>query len=402
MLRTARAENVPMTESTPAAAPRRWLRPVAWIALLLAPVNLGVWLLAVGNGRDRWLFLTLLGLFVLLALAQFAFGIAALVTGLRARGPERTTAIGTAFVGGLAATAAVVGGAGGALIGALMAGGGWGRPLRLRGRQVHPDLRLGSDWADGARPDPAGLDRSTRLALEALWLHDAQKEHASVPAFARVSWLLAAVGAPADLLAWCQRAALEEIEHAQRCFALAAGYGESTHTVEPMPELLHGGLDVQGSALELLARESLADGCQLEDFNADVAAACAEICEEPTTRAVLLQIAREERSHAEFSWAVLAWALGSGKAALRPVVERALAQLADYPRPTAVSEQAMALVARADAAGLRRHGRLPDARCGELWQQRLEQTRRRAQALCCGGSGAGTTGHGTRARAVTT
>ena len=38
-----------------------------------------------------------------------------------------------------------------------------------------------------------------RAALEALWLHDAQKEHASVPAFSRISWMLAAVGAPADV-----------------------------------------------------------------------------------------------------------------------------------------------------------------------------------------------------------
>jgi hypothetical protein len=103
-------------------------------------------------------------------------------------------------------------------------GGGWGRPLRIRGRQLHPELREGADWTSGDRPDASDLDAATRKALAALWLHDAQKEHASVPAFSRIAWMLAAVGAPAELMAWSHKAALEEIEHAQKCFALAAGY----------------------------------------------------------------------------------------------------------------------------------------------------------------------------------
>jgi hypothetical protein len=69
----------------------------------------------------------------------------------------------------------------------------------VRGKILHPRLRGGADWTLGARPDVSRLDRPTRAALEALWLHDAQKEHASVPAFSRVSWMLAAVGAPAEL-----------------------------------------------------------------------------------------------------------------------------------------------------------------------------------------------------------
>lgn len=259
-------------------------------------------------------------------------------------------------------------------------GGGWGRPLRVRGRQLHPELRQGADWTQGLRPEAGGLDASTRAALEALWLHDAQKEHASVPAFARISWMLAAVGAPAELLEWSQRAALEEIDHARRCFALAAGYGGRSHTVEAMPDLLLAGLDVEGDPLQVLARESLQDGCQLEDFNADIAAACAAVCEEPVTRAVLEQIAREERSHAEFSWAVLAWTLERSPAAVRAAIADAERGLAALARPTAVSSKLRFVVARADADAMRRHGRLPDERWGEIWEERLVQTRLRLQA----------------------
>jgi hypothetical protein len=260
-------------------------------------------------------------------------------------------------------------------------GGGWGRPLRIRGRQLHPELREGADWTSGDRPDTSDLDPATRNALAALWLHDAQKEHASVPAFSRISWMLAAVGAPAELMAWSHRAALEEIEHAQKCFALAAGYGGTAYTVEPMPELLVGGLDGSADALVTLATESLGDGCQLEDFNADVAAECARVCEEPVTRAVLEQIAREERSHADFSWALLHWLVTHAGDAVRPAIEDCLRRLHEIRRPTAVSRQKHRLVAAADEVQLRRHGRLPDQLWGEIWTRRLNATHRRATEL---------------------
>jgi hypothetical protein len=270
---------------------------------------------------------------------------------------------------------------GGAILALFAMGGAWGRPLRVRGRQVHPELRSGSDWTAGDRPDPTGLDEPTARALAALWLHDAQKEHASVPAFSRISWQLAAAGAPADLLAWSHRAALEEIEHARACFALAAGYEGRSHTVEPMPDLLLDGLQVRGNVLEVMAEESLGDGCQLEDFNADVAAACAEVCQEPVTRAVLERIAVEERSHAEFSWALLQWLLQRDGATVRPVLEQTLAGLHRCRRPTAVSFRLERLVDRADQAQMLAHGRLPDARWAELWQQRLERTTERLRAM---------------------
>ena len=148
-----------------------------------------------------------------------------------------------------------------------------------------------------------------------------------------------------------------------------------------MHELLHAGLELKGDAITVLMAESLGDGCQLEDFNADIAAECARVCDEPVTRAVLERIAREERSHAEFSWAVVGWLLARSGDTARPALERALAKLAAYSRPTAVSWHKRHLVARADSVQLRRHGRLPDERWAELWVERLELTRRRARGL---------------------
>ncbi|MEZ0223826.1 MAG: hypothetical protein ACAH83_04675 [Alphaproteobacteria bacterium] len=263
----------------------------------------------------------------------------------------------------------------------LLAGAGWGRPLRIKGRQLHPDLREGSDWTKGDRPDASKLDEPTRKALAALWLHDAQKEHASVPAFSRISWMLAAVGAPAELMEWSHRAALEEIEHTRLCFALAAGYGGKSYSVEPMPDLLLGGLDVEADPIVVLATESLSDGCQLEDFNADVAGACAQVCEEPATRKVLEQIAREERLHADFSWALLEWLLNRSPAKVIPAIEKTLENISDTQRPTAVSWDKMPVVALADPVLMQKHGRLPDERWGELWEIRHAETKRRLGAL---------------------
>jgi hypothetical protein len=320
-------------------------------------------------------------LFTVLAGFQLALGIAAciaFIVGIVRRPPGGGTVLGIfgAFGGLLLAAGGPVGwffGMAATALGSM--GGAWGRPLRVKGRQLHPSLREGSDWTAGDRPDPSDLDDATRAALEALWLHDAQKEHASVPAFARVSWLLAAVGAPAELTEWTHRAALEEIDHTQRCFALAAGYGGRCHSVEAMPDLLLGGLDARANPLMTLAVESLSDGCQLEDFNADVAAECARVCQEPVTRAVLEQIAREERSHAELSWALLEWLVRDHGRLVRKSIDQALADLDRYPRPTAVSAEKRALVERADPDALRAHGRLPDERWAALWDARLAATR---------------------------
>jgi len=347
-------------------------------ALALVPVNFGVFFLVTmkDNGFEK----ELLGLLSLIALAQLVLGILGFVAALKAfrRGDQSW---GWMVGGLLAAMGAIVGWLGGMFIVALASvGGAWGRPLRIRGRQLHPSLKEGADWTEGPRPDPRGLDEETRRALEALWLHDAQKEHASVPAFARVSWLLAAAGAPAELLTWSHRAAIEEIAHTRACFALAAGYGGRSYTVEPMPDLLLGGLDGKVDPRVTLAEESLADGCQLEDFNADVAAACAAACEEPATRAVLEQIAREERTHADFSWAVIEWLLDRHREVVDPAIEAALAKLDRYPRPTAVSEDKLALVRLASPERLRAHGRLPDQTWGALWDERLLQTRLRMRA----------------------
>lgn len=354
--------------------------PQVGLSLLIIPINIGVWF---AGDTTR----SLRPVFYGLCLVQLVLGVWGLVNGVRQAGlknatdTQRLSGILGVFVGVATAIGAPVGLFLG-IAGYSMAGigGAWGRPLRVRGKQLHPELKEGADWTAGSRPDGSALNVETRIALEALWLHDAQKEHASVPAFSRISWLLAAVAAPAELLSWSHRAAMEEIDHAQKCFALAAGYGGRTFTVEPMPDLLLGGLNDVKDPLVTLAVESLKDGCLLEDFNADVAAKCAAVCEEPVTRAVLLQIAREERSHADFSWALIDWLVTQHSARVQPALNRAIDELEQVVRPTSANVEKQQLVDAADALALRRHGRLTDAEWQACWNERLRLTRARATA----------------------
>ncbi len=376
-----------MTDATP--DPLRTTRLVTFglaaVPVLIAPLNCAVYFQALDDWGADW-FQGFLVFGFLQGLLGFAAMIAGIVYAVRLSRANRskTPGIVGALVGLSTSLGALLGvGLGmAALAVAAGAGGAWGRPLRIRGRVRHPELRRGDDWTRGDRPDASDLDEPTRLALEALWLHDAQKEHASVPAFARVAWMLVAIGAPADLVERTFRAAQEELEHTRLCFALAAGYGGRSHSVEPMPELLlDGALEVRGNALVHLAVESLKDGCLLQDYNADVAAECARVCEEPVTRAVLERIAIEERDHAELSWSILGLCLERGGEVVARAIAEAKEELVAYERPTAVSGEKLELVGRADAVRMRQHGRLPDEEWARIYAARLSATVERLEAL---------------------
>src|SRR5204863_1650000 len=130
-----------------------------------------------------------------------------------------------------------------------------------------------------------------------------------------------------------------------------------------------------------LAVESLGDGCLLEDYNADIAAACRATCEDAAAGGVLAQIAREERSHAELSWRIVELAIERGGAPVRRALAAAAEKLAEVPRPTAVARDKQAIIDRADPAALRRHGRLLDGTWAPLWEPRVAATRARLAGL---------------------
>lgn len=236
---------------------------------------------------------------------------------------------------------------------------GCGRPLVVDGSARTAPVRSSTAWSLGSvRTASTGAERplsctlAQRIGRE--WLADARLEHASVGSFASFALSLLAVGAPPELLAACQRAGLDEVEHARACFALASRFiGED---LGPGPLSLSG-VHV-ATALDELAVRTWLDGCVDETIAALTAAAQLDVARDDAVRAALGRIAADEARHAELAWSFVAWALASGGPDVRRALVRAGEQLqaigfdAKCPSEDKLGADSIAL--------LHAHGRLSD------------------------------------------
>lgn len=172
----------------------------------------------------------------------------------------------------------------------------------------------------GETADVDALEPMAREALAAAWTEIARDEHASVGAFAELAQRLLAAGAPPSLIAQCHRAAIEEIDHAQKAFAIAAAYagraiGPAALELPAAPK--------RDASLPGLAAETLLDGCLGEGVAAALARLGSARAEDPVVAEVLETIADDERGHAELAWEILRFCLAAGGA---PVARRLRAQ----------------------------------------------------------------------------
>ena len=200
-----------------------------------------------------------------------------------------------------------------------------GRALRVARRVVAARVVDGMGWeTESVVPDASLLSPEARGALARLWTECARAEHASVPAFSRLSLSLVALGAPARLVEAAHRAALEEIEHARLAFSFASAYAGEPVGPGPLPELRRAPA-VTATSLAELAAESLVDGCFLEGIAAEVARRALFRARDPQVRAALAVIARDEASHAELAWDVVQWCCEMGGQGVRRRLTTALA-----------------------------------------------------------------------------
>jgi hypothetical protein len=151
--------------------------------------------------------------------------------------------------------------------------------------------------------------------LGAFFAEMARLEAASVPAFERLARELGAHGAPAALVAAAQRAMTEEVRHFHITSALARRFGATADA----PVVPQG--DVR--PLEEIAVENAAEGCAGETFGAAIAGWQAAAAEDPTVRAALPGIARDEAGHATLAWQVDAWARSTVSSGARRRVDEA-------------------------------------------------------------------------------
>jgi hypothetical protein len=196
---------------------------------------------------------------------------------------------------------------------------GGGRPLRAEGDELvvaRPIAR--EDWLAEL---PATVHDAS---LAARFLVDAAAEHASVASFARVSLQLLALGAPPALIEAVHRAALDEIEHARLCYALAERRGA--------PRVGPGPLAVDrapfATSMASFVRDTFLDGCVAETLAAiDLRTREGDEVE----RSAFERMADDEERHAELAWRMLAWAIRSDPSA-RTELRRAIGEVsADDP-----------------------------------------------------------------------
>lgn len=236
-----------------------------------------------------------------------------------------------------------------------------GRPLLHEGAPVVARLG-GTGWNQAARPDTHGLSAETRETLGRTWLDAALLEHASVASFARFTLELMRWGAPPELLEGSHRAGVDEIAHAQLCFALAGAYlGREVGPAE-MPEIASVEL---AASLEDFLEAVIREGCVGETLAAVEAATRLQHTTDPAVRQALRQIIEDESRHAALAWSTVRWAV-----AAHP-------ELADHVDHIFAAEETrwnaeLPTAVPADAAA-RRHGALtPQARSAALrgaWEQ---------------------------------
>ncbi|MCB9609663.1 MAG: ferritin-like domain-containing protein [Polyangiaceae bacterium] len=228
-------------------------------------------------------------------------------------------------------------------------GAGGGRPFLVGGEVRRAKVISNPDWSQAPSPLTSAL--SVRELLRDEWTRDAQLEHASIASFARFTLELMALGAPPQLLMAAQRAAADEIRHAQDCFALASRY--AGRAVGPAALDVTGSLEIPD--LDTFAVSCFVEGCIGETVAALIAEAQLDVVQDDQVRETLQRIAEDEATHAELAWLSLAWAIPRGTVNLKRRLQSAL--------DTAMAQSA--LVAQSlsldEVEQLHAHGRLTQA-----------------------------------------
>ncbi|MEC7985902.1 MAG: ferritin-like domain-containing protein [Myxococcota bacterium] len=185
-----------------------------------------------------------------------------------------------------------------------------GRPVRDGEEYLVATLQaVAGDWVGDCSINSYSIEQ--RKFAAQFWLNTALMEHSSVAAFNLFSLELMHFGAPARLLQKSQKAALDEIQHAQRAFSIAAALsGVALQPVSfPTPPSMSTNLV---DFAEKVAREAAVN----ESLAAILAAVQLREAREPAVRDLLAQIIQDESLHAQLAWETLAWCLHKGGASV--------------------------------------------------------------------------------------
>jgi hypothetical protein len=233
-----------------------------------------------------------------------------------------------------------------------------GRPMLVHGAPRLAAATRRGDWV--AALPPVVADESVRVRAAQAWLYDARMEHASVAAFSRLSLLLMSVGAPSALVELAHRAAIDEVEHARTCFAIAASLSDDSRSVGPGPLSLEG--MTMHTDLRSIALEAAAESCVGETVAALGLSCAAQSCSGAALKSRLRAMAEEELSHAALGFRIVAWALPQLSCSAREEVLAAL-RVPTYDAPMIATDEADAWrdvgrLTHADMANVERDARM--------------------------------------------
>jgi hypothetical protein len=198
-----------------------------------------------------------------------------------------------------------------------------GRPLLDGEDMIVAELREGSSWscapeevaAPADRPD-SKIDPRVRAQLGELWVEDALMEHAAIAAFERATLELMAMAAPPSLLGDVQAAASDEVQHAMRCFGLAARFSGLAREPGPLASLeprVRGLAERDPESIEVgedwirLALDTFVEGCVGETIATLIARRAQRHCQDPATLALLEAVVDDEGRHAGLAWQTIQW-----------------------------------------------------------------------------------------------
>jgi hypothetical protein len=168
--------------------------------------------------------------------------------------------------------------------------------------EVHMTYSFPYDCVAGRKPAGlAGCLPANARSPVGMWLAQmAHLEAAAIYAFANTARQLARHQAPWDLVASSVAAIAQEVDHARIMAGLARRWG-----VEPPTVYMSQPPDQ--SVFELCV-DNAVEGCVRETYGAVVATFQSHAATDPAVRAAMVQIARDETSHAETSFAIDRWA----------------------------------------------------------------------------------------------
>jgi hypothetical protein len=200
-------------------------------------------------------------------------------------------------------------------------------PMNMLVSCVYLSICIGGRGHEGVRScgAAAGVVHSGAAAWVARATHD---EGASVRAFEALARELAALDAPAALVAALEAAASDEVRHAATMGALGERFAAPVVAVEFFWED-----QPRRRSLVEIAVENAVEGCVHETWAALVAAHQGRAAGSPELRVLFGEIAGDEARHAALAWAIDGWLVtqltaaeqATVAAARRAAVERLLA-----------------------------------------------------------------------------